>query len=140
MNYISSLLICLIVILIITSCREEIIEPGNFAGNVNKPIVENNDNYFSIILNANDLSTSYRSNTKFSFINNRTLLTISDLSNGSVRIIVKDKNGSSLYFSSNQTEVINDSEQISGSIPESVEFTFSNFSGKLKFSLSYSPQ
>lgn len=139
MNYISSVLICSIIILSSTSCREEIIEPGNAAGNINAPVIENSNNYFSLIINASDLSTSYKSFTNFSFINNRTLLTITDVSGGSVRIVVKDKNGSSLYFSSSQTEVENDSRKISGSIPESVDFTFTNFTGKLKFSLSYSP-
>ena len=139
MNYISSVLICSIIILSATSCREEIIEPGNAAGNINAPVIENTNNYFSLIINASNLSTSYKSFTNFSFINNRTLLTITDVSGGSVRIVVKDKNGSSLYFSSSQTEVDNDSRKISGSIPESVDFTFTNFTVKLKFSLIYSP-
>lgn len=139
MKFIYSLLIFLIIHLSTTSCREEITEPGNIVGNVNTPVIENNNNYFSLVINANDLSSSFQSFTNFSFINNKTLLTISDLSNGSVRINVKDEHGSSLFFSINQTEIINDSRKISGAVPESVELSFTNFTGKLKFSLSYSP-
>ena len=139
MRFVYSLLLSSIILFILSSCREEIIEPGNIAGNLNTPVIENNNNYYSMVINASDLSTSYLSFTNFSFISNRTLLNISDLSNGSVRINIKDKNGTSIFFSSNQTEVENDSRKISGSVPESVEFAFSNFTGKLKFSISYSP-
>lgn len=137
MQKVYSLLILSIIILFTTSCREEVIEPGNIAGNVNSPVIENNKNYFSLVINAENLSSSYNSLTDFSFITNKTLLTISDISNGSVRITIRDQNGASLFNSTNLTEIENDSRKISGAVPKSVEFTFSNFTGKLRFSLSY---
>lgn len=139
MRIVYSFMISSIIILSATSCREEIIEPGNVAGNTNTPVIENNKNYFSLVINAKELSSNYRSFTDFAFITNKTLLTITDISNGSVRINVKDEHGSSLFFSSNQTEIINESRKISGAVPESVEFSFTNFTGKLKFSLSSNP-
>jgi len=128
-----------IIILCTISCREEIIEPGNAAGNLNSPVIDNSNNYFSLIINASNLSTSYQSITKFSFVDNKTLLTISEISGGSVKITVKNKEGAPIYYSLNQTEIENSMKKISGSVPESVEFSFFNFTGKLKFSLSYSP-
>jgi hypothetical protein len=140
MRNLISFLIYLTLFISIISCRDDIIEPGNFAGNYNSPIQENERNYYSLVINAKDLSSDFKSSTDFSFVNNKTLLTISDITSGGVRILVKNKEGLSLYSSVNQSDIINYTRKLSGSIPHTVEIYFSNFSGKLKFSLTYSPE
>jgi hypothetical protein len=138
MRNLISFLICSAALLLFSSCREEIIEPGNFAGNYNSPVEENKSNYYSIIINAKDLSSNFQSFMDFSFVSNKALLNIDDVTAGSVAIVIRDQNGVSLYSSVNQTEITNDSRKLVNSIPQKVEIYFTNFSGKLKFSLSYS--
>ena len=88
------LLPLLILYLIFSSgCREDIIAPGNVGGNINEPIQENNLNYYSVIINSRDLTTSFSAKAYFDYSTNKTLLSISDISAGAVTIVIKDKSG-----------------------------------------------
>lgn len=124
-------------VVLVSGCREDIIVPGNTAGNINEPIQENKLNYYSVTINSKDLSTRFSSKTYFDYSTNKTLLSISDISNGTVTIIIKDKSGSAFYLSTVHTDVSNQFKKLTGSIPESIEISFNNFTGKMRFSLSY---
>ena len=124
-------------LLFISGCREDIIDPGNVAGNINEPIQENKLNYYSVTINSRDLTTKFSTKTYFNYSTNKALLSISDISKGTVTIIIKDKAGSAFYLSTVQTDVLNDFKKLSGAIPELIEISFNNFTGKLRFSLSY---
>mgnify|MGYP003503156825 FL=1 len=59
--------IYLISIFVLTSCREDIISPGNIAGNVNEPIQENKLNYYTFLINADKLSANFSAKTNFNY-------------------------------------------------------------------------
>ena len=124
-------------LLFISGCREDIIVPGNDAGNINEPIQENKLNYYSVTINSRDLTTRFSTNTYFDYSTNQASLSISDISNGTVTIIIKDKSGSAFYLSTIQNDVSNEFKKLSGAIPEIIEIIFNNFTGKMRFSLSY---
>lgn len=137
MRNLISFLILFIVILIITSCREDIIEPGNFAGNVNEPIQDNQMNNYSFLINAQDFSSSFSVSTNFNYNTSRILLNSSEIEKGLVTIVIKDDSGVLLFSSIVETELTNKTEKISGAIPGKIDISFRNFTGKLKISLSY---
>ena len=137
MRNLISFLILFIVILIITSCREDIIEPGNFAGNVNEPIQDNQMNNYSFLINAQDFSSSFSVSTNFNYNTSRILLNSSEIEKGLVTIVIKDDLGVLLFSSIVETELTNKTEKISGAIPGKIDISFRNFTGKLKISLSY---
>lgn len=128
-----------IIIFLLVSCREDIIEPGNPAGNYNSPVIEKGVNHFSIVLNAISFSAFLNIPTDLMFENSQILLNLSDVSDGSVRLTLKDKNGGILYSTLNSSEVKNESKRLSNSIPETFEMRLNNFTGKLKFSVYNSP-
>ena len=137
MRNLISFFILFIVILIIISCREDIIEPGNFAGNVNEPIQDNQMNNYSFLINAQDFSSSFSVSTNFNYNTSRILLNSSEIEKGLVTIVIKDDLGVLLFSSMVETELTNKTEKISGAIPGKIDISFRNFTGKLKISLSY---
>ena len=137
MRILISFLILFIVILIVTSCREDIIEPGNFKGNVNEPIQDNQMNNYSFLINAQDFSSSFSVSTNFNYNTSRILLNSSEIEKGLVTIVIKDDSGVLLFSSIVETELTNKTEKISGAIPGKIDISFRNFTGKLKISLSY---
>jgi hypothetical protein len=133
-----SITIYLISIFIFTSCREDIIVPGNFAGNINEPIQENELNHYTFLINAQNLSSNFSANTNFNYSITKILITITDIEKGSVNIGIEDEIGTSLYNSFIQSNVQSQYRKISGAIPDKIYISFYNFTGKIRLSLSYS--
>ncbi len=79
------------VLLLIISCREDIIVPDNLATNVNEPILLNESNSYSFVINAQNISIDVVNNTNFSANTSRISITIVDYSSGYVRIKIIDK-------------------------------------------------
>lgn len=134
---ISLLLFQIIIIFFFAGCREEILAPDNYAGNINEPIQDNKTNYYGLIINAKELTSNITAVTNFNYHTTKTLVTISDLEGGSITFTIRDKQGVSLYRFSVNSEVKNDFRKITSDIPGKVEISFNNFTGKMKFSLSY---
>lgn len=129
--------IYLISIFVLTSCREDIISPGNIAGNVNEPIQENKLNYYTFLINADKLSANFSAKTNFNYSTTKIFLTTSDTEGGSVTIAVRDDSGASLFSSTILVDIQNQYRKISGAIPDRINISLANFTGKLKVTLSY---
>ena len=123
------------VILLSISCREEIIAPDNFATTVNEPILINESNSYSFIINAENISIDVVNNTNFSANTSRVSITIFDYSSGyvSVRIIDKQSNNRFSYFGNDDQDFF--TESLNGYVPASVGIKAVDFSGKLKIEL-----
>ena len=123
------------VILLFTSCREEIIEADNFTTNVNEPILINESDSYSFIINAQYISIDVVNNTHFSTTSSRVSITIVDYSSGyvSVRIIDKQTNSRFNYFGNDDENSF--TESLHGYVPAAVRIKAVDFSGKLKIEL-----
>jgi hypothetical protein len=123
------------VILLSISCREDIIAPDNFATNVNEPILINESNSYSFVINAQNISIDVVNYTNFSANTSRISITIVDYSSGyvSVRIIDKQSNNRFSYFGNDDQDFF--TESINGYVPASVGIKAVDFSGKLKIDL-----
>jgi len=126
----------LFLVFIFISCREEIIPPGNFAGDINEPVQENSLNYFSFMINAQDFTYSFFVNTNFNYSTTKIIISVFDRTSGSITIRVKDESGFSMFnkkMDSNKSDIY---QKFTGYLPSRVEISSSNFTGKFKISLS----
>lgn len=123
------------VLLLFLSCREDILTPDNLATNVNEPILQNESNSYSFVLNAQNISIDVVNNTYFSANTSRISITIVDYSSGyvSVRIIDKQTNSRFSYFGNDEEDYF--SESLIGYVPASVGIKAVDFSGKLKIEI-----
>ena len=123
------------VILLFISCREDIIEPDNLATNINEPILVNESNTYSFVINARNISIDVVNNTHFSANTSRISITIVDYSSGyvSVRIIDEQTNSRFSYFGNDDEDFF--TESLNGYVPASVGIKTVDFSGKLKIEL-----
>ena len=123
------------VLLLFLSCREDIIAPDNFATNVNEPILLNESNSYSFVINAQNISIDVVNNTNFSASTSRISITIIDYSSGYVRIKIIDKQTINRfsYFGNDDENFF--TESLTGYVPASVGIKAVDFSGKLKIEL-----
>lgn len=123
------------IILICISCREEIIPPDNFAGNINEPLETNDQNSYIFILDAKKLNVDYRKEAYFSTFNTRISITIVDYTSGSIRFQIKDNQSYSRfsYYGNKNVELY--TKLLNGFVPMFVELKTTDFTGKLKIQL-----
>jgi hypothetical protein len=123
------------VLLLLLSCREDIIVPDNLATNINEPILINESNSYSFVINAQNISIDVVNNTNFSASTSRISITIVDYSSGyvGVRIIDKQTNNRFSYFGNDDEDFF--TESLNGYVPASVGIKAVDFSGKLKIEL-----
>ena len=129
-------LFLIISLIILTGCREEILEPYNPAGNVNQPYQEKKLNYFNLVMTASNLTYEFDSDLNFNSSDSRILVSVIDRQSGTVTINVLNDNRNLIYIASIETEVPNLIDRIQGNIPNKVKIIFTNFSGKLRIQLS----
>lgn len=129
-------LFLIISLIILTGCREEILEPYNPAGNVNQPYQEKKLNYYNLVMTASNLTYEFDSDLNFNSSDSRILVSVIDRQGGTVTINVLNDNRNLIYIASIETEVPNLVDRIQGNIPNKVKIIFTNFSGKLRIQLS----
>lgn len=129
-------LFLIISLMILTGCREEILEPYNPAGNVNQPYQEKKLNYFNLVMTASNLTYEFDSDLNFNSSDSRILVSVIDRQSGTVTINVLNDNRNLIYIASIETEVPNLIDRIQGNIPNKVKVIFKNFSGKVRIQLS----
>ena len=125
---------CLLILVI--SCREDIIHPGEFAGNVNEPVQINSRNSYTFIINAKDLSMSVSTLASFNTTLTRISVTLIDYESGYVNVSVKDLNDVERfhYFADENVSLF--TEVIGGYLPNSIDIRMQELSGKLRVQLS----
>jgi hypothetical protein len=128
--------IIFLVILTLTSCREEIIPPNNPSGNLNHPVKESALNSYSFIMNAADITYNIYDYIKFD--NNRTQVFISilDYSKGSVELSLLSKSKRIIFNKTAAADISGEYSRLSNEIPDAVVMNFKDFTGKIKLTLS----
>ncbi|MCL6493888.1 MAG: hypothetical protein K6T54_03810 [Ignavibacterium sp.] len=129
-------LFLIISLIILTGCREEILEPYNPAGNVNQPYQEKKLNYFNLVITASNLTYEFDSDLNFNSSDSRILVSVIDRQGGTITINVLNNNRNLIYIASIETEVPSLVDRIQGNIPDKVKIIFKNFSGKVRIQLS----
>lgn len=129
-------LFLIITLIILSGCREEILEPYNPAGNINQPYQEKKLNYFNLVMTALNLTYEIDSDLNFNSSDSRILVSVIDRQSGTVTINVLNDSKNLIYVVSIETEVPGLVDRIQGNIPNKVKIIFKDFSGKVKIQLS----
>ena len=118
------------------SCREEIIPPGNPAGNINEPLLTRTYNSYIFSINADNITASISDNTFLETFKANIYSIIADYSSGYVRVQVKSNSNSVLYSKTFENNTSGTLENITGSRPQIIAIEFQNFTGKFQVTLS----
>ena len=122
-------------LLVLISCREEIIEPGNFAGNINEPVQVNIRNSYTLVMNAKKFTMNLSVPASFSSTESRISYTVLDVESGYVDIRVKDFYNVERYSFFIATELTFYTDIMDGFVPKTINIRTESFSGKIRIQL-----
>jgi len=131
-NALKKFSIIIILIFISFSCREEVIEPGNFVENINEPVQINERNSYILLLNARELSMNLSVPAYFNSIRTRFNVTLIDYESGYVSITVQDYSERERFRYFLAEDVSYHSDVLDGYVLKTINIRTENFSGKLK--------
>jgi hypothetical protein len=124
-----------ILFIITPSCREDVITPDNLVTNVNEPIQISEQNSYTFVMNADNISMNVINNTSFSSHISRISISISDYSSGYIRINVLDIQSNDRFSYFGDDDEVYFTEELFGYVPRSIKINTVNFSGKFKIQL-----
>ena len=122
--------------ILLNSCREGTVQPEEFATNPNEPVQINEQNRYTFLLNAVNLSIDVTNNARFSSFTSRISISIIDHSSGYINISVSDKESVSQFTYIGDKEENLFTRELVGYIPGQIRINASNFTGKLRIQLS----
>jgi hypothetical protein len=120
----------------LVSCREEIIAPGNPAGNINQPVKEVFPNSYTFLINAGDISFTVLDNLNFENGRTQIYLSVTDHSSGSAVISLMNKSQRIIFTKTTDSELSGEYIKIDSEAPGAVRIRFLDFSGKFKLTIS----
>ena len=121
-----------ILVFITLSCREEVVEPGNFVENINEPVQINERNSYILLLNARELSMSLSVPAYFNSIRTRFNATLIDYESGYVSVTVQDYDERERFRYFLAEDISYHSDVLDGYVLKTINIRTENFSGKLK--------
>ena len=122
----------IILVFITLSCREEVIEPGNFVENINEPVQINERNSYTLLLNARELTMSLSVPAYFNSIRTRFNVTLIDYESGYVSVTVQDYDERERFRYFLAEDITYHSDVLDGYVFKTINIRTENFSGKLK--------
>ncbi len=123
------------IFILFSSCREDIITPNTPVTNINEPVTSNDYNYYSFTINAENASYYVMDHPNFNYGSTRVYYAVSNHSNGSATITLKDKNNNIRYRSNINSDSDGITHSLEGVIPGTVEIDFNHFTGILQLQL-----
>ena len=120
------------VILLLSACREDIIAPGNPAGNVNEPVRIKAKFSYSFYINAVNVTTAVSDVSGISSIHSTVSVSLEDYKEGVASFNIYDNSSNLVYRKVIAENDLQISESLEGSSPEQVLINFTNFTGKLQ--------
>jgi hypothetical protein len=126
-----------ILLLLFTCCREEIIPPGN-TGNINEPLLTVTSNSYIFSVNASNMNVVVTDRTNLQSVRTRLYSLISDHTSGYVEVKVQTNNNYTVFAKVYNSDTSGSFENIEGYKPDIITFNFNNFTGRLKLQLTRS--
>lgn len=117
------------------SCREDIIPPNSPVTSTNQPVTSNFLNYYSFTINAKNASYVVVDHPDFNYGSTRVFYTVNGHSEGSVILILRDKQNNVQYQQVINSNNEGNSSSLQGVIPDVVELDFYNFTGTLQIQI-----
>ena len=120
-----------VILTLLFSCREEIIEPDNLVGNINEPVQLRERNSYSFLVNANKLNMSLSVPLYFSAARTRFNISLNGYESGYTNISVQDISKIERFRYLIAEEVSYHTELLDGYVPTTININMENFSGKI---------
>lgn len=131
-NRISYFLLAVLSLILFDSCREEIIPPNSPLTNLNEPVRLVSNGTYTFILNANDISATYKDYSGLSGIHSIVNISLDNYTGGTVIFHIYN-NSEQLIFQKSMSDNIEEfSQHLDNEYPSMVHIIFNDFSGKLK--------
>ncbi|HKB86892.1 MAG TPA: hypothetical protein VKD08_12015 [Ignavibacteriaceae bacterium] len=118
--------------ILFSACREDVVAPGNEAGNINQPVRLKSGSSYTFIINANNITTSFFDYSGVSSSHAQLLLSLEDYSQGRAGFNIYDTGNRLVYQKLLTDNVEPISASLDGITPVFLEINFTNFSGKLR--------
>lgn len=126
------LVFCLIVI---SSCREEIIHPDS-PGNINEPLLTITNNSYTFVINAINMSNTVIDKTFLQAIKTSVYSIITDHASGYVEVKILTSNDNVIFNKIYSDDTGGTFDNIDGFQPDKINLKFNNFTGQLRLRLS----
>jgi hypothetical protein len=127
--------ILIILSILFISCREDTVLQSEYATNPNEPVQINEQNSYTFLLNAVNLTIDVSDNARFSSFTSRITISILDHTSGYIKVSVIDRESISRFNYTGDSEERLFSEALIGYIPGTIGISASNFTGKLRIQL-----
>jgi hypothetical protein len=126
----------ILMMLFLTSCREEIIPPNNPSGNINQPVKEVTLNSYTLVLNAGNITYNLYDYVRFDNSRAQVYLSILDYSSGTVDVSLLGKSKKVIFSKMIDTGINGEIARLNNEVPDAVIMNFKNFTGKFKVTIS----
>ncbi|GAB4293091.1 MAG: hypothetical protein Kow0098_13790 [Ignavibacteriaceae bacterium] len=117
------------------SCREEIIPPDNFSGNVNEPQQLVAQNSYTFIINADNITIEHSGDTYFNTNSALILFNITGYEQGTAIFRLLDSSGNIIYTRILNSNLDLEEQVLNSAVPSKVQIIFNSFTGKVKLEL-----
>lgn len=129
-------LVLIILSLLISSCREDIISPDNPSGNINEPVRLKSNTSYTFILSANDISTTIQDYTGLNSTHSVLIITLINYVQGNAALNIYQYS-KQLIFQKMMTDNVDQlSVRFDNVNPYILKYEFTNFTGELKIQVS----
>ncbi len=129
------LIITLLSIFLFSSCREDVVAPGNPAGNINQPVRLKSNSSYTFIINAENISFYLLDYSGITSRHSELFLSLDDYKQGRVSFNIVEYSNQLVYQRQLTDNVSQMTVSLEGSIPDIINISFTNFTGKLKIYL-----
>jgi len=117
------------------SCRENIVQPENTAGNKNEPFSTRTNYSYSFTINAEEITREVTDKTNLNSFKSRISITVNNHSSGSAEIKIETGSNQLIYYKTINSNTSGISTEIEGNVPNLLTINFVNFTGILKIVL-----
>lgn len=129
------LVIGLLCAVLLSSCREDVVAPGNPAGNVNQPIRLKSNSSYTFIINAENISTSLLDYSGITSRHSKLFLALDDYKQGRVSFNITEYSSQLVYQKQLSENLDQMTISLEGNTPDIINIRFFGFTGKLKIQL-----
>lgn len=124
-----------IILLSLSSCREDIINPQNTGGNINEPVAVSTGSAYIFSINGENISYTVDYSPNLSSTNNYVYLNLTNYTSGGIVITVYNPGGSTIFSNGINNNVDNNTFAIFAQDVNKIQFSFVNFTGKFRFEI-----
>jgi hypothetical protein len=119
-------------LLLFSSCREDIIPPGNEGGNINQPVRLKEGNSYTFILNADNISTTVMDYSGLNSIHTVLLLSVDKYKQGQATFNIYEYSDRLVYQKLMTSDVKQIAARLDDVSPDIIKINFIGFTGILK--------